>query len=107
MNSGESVVALAVGEGWSAVATSFGLLRVYSSTGIPIMLTCLNGPVVCMCGYLHTLAGIIHENWIRLLCMCVRVCYCLCVCVCMFVCSFVCVLCVCVCERQRILQIFC
>lgn len=58
LNSGESALAVAVGQGWSAVATSHGLLRLFSSTGIPLALLCLKGSVITMVGYAHQLAGI-------------------------------------------------
>ena len=57
LNTGEAALAVAVGEGWSAVATSLGLLRLFSSTGIPIALVTLKGPIVTMVGYVHQLAG--------------------------------------------------
>lgn len=57
LNSGESALAVAVGQGWSAVATSHGLLRLFSSTGIPLALLCLKGSVITMVGYAHQLAG--------------------------------------------------
>lgn len=49
--SGEAALAVAVGTGWCAIATSKGFLRIFSSTGIQISVTCLTGPVVCLCGY--------------------------------------------------------
>ena len=49
--SGEAVHCVAVGTGWCAVATSRGFLRVFSSTGVQVSITCLTGPVVCLCGY--------------------------------------------------------
>jgi Minichromosome loss protein, Mcl1, middle region len=57
LNSGEAALAVAVGQGWSAVATSHGLLRLFSSTGIPLALLCLKGSVITMIGYAHQLAG--------------------------------------------------
>ena len=57
LNSGESALAVAVGEGWVAVATSSGLLRMFSSTGIPLALTVLRGPIIAMVGYIHQLSG--------------------------------------------------
>ena len=66
-----------MGEGWSAVATSQEVLRLYSSTGIPLALVSLKGAVVAMVGYIHQLAGR-------------RMSVCVCVCVCLIVCLFVC-----------------
>jgi Minichromosome loss protein, Mcl1, middle region len=40
-----------------AVATSSGLLRMFSSTGIPLALTALKGPIIAMVGYIHQLSG--------------------------------------------------
>lgn len=57
LDTGEAALAVAVGEGWSAVATSQEELRLFSSTGIPIALISLRGPVVTMVGYIHQLAG--------------------------------------------------
>lgn len=59
LNSGEAALAVAVGQGWSAVATSHGLLRLFSSTGIPLALLCLKGSVITMIGYAHQLAGMV------------------------------------------------
>ena len=71
LNSGEAALAVAVGEGWSAVATSQEVLRLYSSTGIPLALVSLKGAVVAMVGYIHQLAGR-------------RMSVCVCMCVCVF-----------------------
>ena len=57
LNSGEAALAVAVGQGWAAVATSHGLLRLFSSTGIPLALLCLKGSVITLIGYAHQLAG--------------------------------------------------
>ena len=66
-----------MGEGWSAVATSHEVLRLYSSTGIPLALVSLKGAVVAMVGYIHQLAGR-------------RMSVCVCMCVCVFFFFFVC-----------------
>jgi len=50
LSEGEAALAVAVGTGWSAVATSKGFLRIFSSTGVQISITWLKGPVVTMCG---------------------------------------------------------
>ena len=72
LNTGEAALAVAVGEGWSAVATSLGLLRLFSSTGIPIALVSLKGAIVTMVGYVHQLAGTrcmyVHTRILVLVC---------------------------------------
>ena len=56
LNNGEAAVCVAVGCGWSAVATSRGLLRVFSSTGVQLSVTALKAPAVCMCAHEDQLA---------------------------------------------------
>ena len=56
LNNGEAAVCVAVGCGWSAVATSRGLLRVFSSTGVQLSVTALKSPAVCMCAHEDQLA---------------------------------------------------
>jgi len=48
---GEEALALAVGEGWLAVATSRRLLRVFSVAGLQRAVLSLPGPIVCMSGH--------------------------------------------------------
>ena len=57
LNRGEAALSVAVGQGWCAVATSKGLLRVFSSTGIALAILSLKGPVVCLTGLGAQLAG--------------------------------------------------
>lgn len=46
----EKALCVAMGMGWAAVATSKGLLRIFSSTGVQMHLFWLKGPVVTMVG---------------------------------------------------------
>lgn len=48
---GEEALALAVGEGWLAVATSRRLVRLFSVAGLQRAPLSLPGPVVCMAGH--------------------------------------------------------
>ena len=59
---GEAALAVACGEGWCAVATSLGYLRVYSSTGMQLLLVTLKGPVLCMSGHGAELAVYYHTG---------------------------------------------
>ena len=59
---GEAAHAVAVGSGWSAVATSKGFLRIFSSTGYQLSVSWLKGPIVCMCGYGAQLAVITNTS---------------------------------------------
>jgi len=59
---GEAALAVAVGSGWSAVATSKGFLRIFSSTGYQLSVSWLKGPIVCMCGYGAQLAVITNSS---------------------------------------------
>ena len=58
---GEVALAVAVGSGWAAVATSRRLLRIFSSTGLQLSVTWLLGPVLCMTGHADTLAIFYHR----------------------------------------------
>ena len=49
-------------QGWCAVATSLGYLRVYSSTGMQLLLITLKGPVLCMSGHGAELAVYYHTG---------------------------------------------
>lgn len=46
----EKALCVAVGAGWAAVATSKGLLRIFSSTGVQLHVYWLKGPVVTLVG---------------------------------------------------------
>ena len=56
----EEALAVAVGKGWVAVATSKQLLRIFSSTGLQLSTIWLRGPVVSMCGLDSRLAVVYH-----------------------------------------------
>jgi chromosome transmission fidelity protein 4 len=56
----EGVDALAVGSGWVAVATTKGLLRVFSTTGLQLFMSWLKGPVVALVGTGMQLAIVYH-----------------------------------------------
>ena len=60
LEAGEAALAVAVGSGWSAVATSKGFLRIFSSTGYQLSVTWLKGPVVALCGYGAQLAVVVN-----------------------------------------------
>eukprot|EP01038_Epipyxis_sp_PR26KG_P010497 gene10497-14108_t len=59
---GENALAVAVGMGWIAVATSNQLLRVFTSTGVEAYVLCLKGPIVTICGYDSFLGVIYHSG---------------------------------------------
>lgn len=59
---GEAALAVAVGCGWAAVATSIGFLRVFSSTGVQLSVTWLKGPIACLCGYGTQLAVVVNSS---------------------------------------------
>lgn len=46
----EKALCVAVGAGWAAVATSKGLLRIFSSTGVQLHVYWLKGPIVTLVG---------------------------------------------------------
>eukprot|EP01035_Chromulina_nebulosa_P018264 gene18264-23939_t len=48
MADNEDSLAIAVGKGWCATATSKQLLRIFSSTGLQISITLLKGPIVTL-----------------------------------------------------------
>jgi len=58
---GEAVETIAVGSGWVAVATSKQYLRVFSSTGLQLMISWLKGPVVTIVGSGPNLAVLYHS----------------------------------------------
>lgn len=62
LSDGEAALAVAVGQGWLAVATSRCLLYVYSSTGLLCLVTSLPGVVVSMCGSDSLLAVFYHSS---------------------------------------------
>lgn len=62
LSDGEAAVAVAVGKGWVAVATSKDFLRVFSSAGLQIATRVLHGNVVCLAGYDEQLAVIYHAG---------------------------------------------
>ncbi|XP_071476243.1 WD repeat and HMG-box DNA-binding protein 1-like [Diadema antillarum] len=51
MPEGENIKALAVGEGWVAVATDKRLVRLYTTSGIQLQVFSLPGPVVCVAAH--------------------------------------------------------
>lgn len=62
LSDGEAALAVAVGKGWLAVATSRCLLYVYSSAGLLCLVSSLPGVVVSMCGSDHLLAVVHHSS---------------------------------------------
>jgi hypothetical protein len=50
LQEGEKALCVTVGAGWAAVATSKGLLRVFSSTGVQLHVYWLKGPIVTLVG---------------------------------------------------------
>ena len=58
----EVALCVAVGEGWAAVATSKGFLRIFSCTGLQLSVTWLKGPVLCMTGARKSLAIVYHVS---------------------------------------------
>lgn len=62
LSDGEAALAVAVGKGWVAVATSRCLLYVYSSTGLLCLVSSLPGVVVSMCGCDNLLAVVHHSS---------------------------------------------
>lgn len=58
----EKALCVAVGAGWAAVATSKGLLRVFSSTGVQLHVYWLKGPVVTLVGADSQLAVIYNSG---------------------------------------------
>lgn len=59
---GEGAQSVAVGTGWIAVATNRGWLRLFSSTGLQLLVTWLSGPVVALVGSDEHLAIIVNES---------------------------------------------
>eukprot|EP01034_Spumella_vulgaris_P027034 gene27034-33694_t len=58
----EGAVAVAVGRGWIAVATTSKLLRIFSATGLQVKIVHLRGPVVTLVGMDSRLAIIYHSG---------------------------------------------
>eukprot|EP01041_Mallomonas_annulata_P002297 gene2297-4467_t len=58
----EAAQAVAVGAGWTAVATSKRFLRIFSSTGLQLAVMWLKGPVLCMSGNGLRLAVTYHTS---------------------------------------------
>ena len=65
LSDGEAAMAVAVGKGWLAVATSRCLLYVYSSTGLLCLVSSLPGVVVSMCGCDSLLAVVYHSSRLK------------------------------------------
>jgi hypothetical protein len=61
---GERALAVAVGSGFISVATSTNLLRIFSSTGLPLKIVWLSGTPVCLCGLKGQLAVIYQNNYV-------------------------------------------
>ncbi len=61
LSDGEAALAVGVGCGWVAVATSRNLLYIFSSTGMPCATMALQGPVVCLSGHEAQL-GVVYHN---------------------------------------------
>lgn len=59
---GEQVECLAMGSGWSAVATDFGYIRVFSNEGVQRTILCQGTPFVTMAGYENILAVVYHSG---------------------------------------------
>lgn len=60
--SGEAALAVAVGTGWVAVATSKKYLRLFTSTGIQLPMIWLKGPIVSLTGSGNRLAIFYHST---------------------------------------------
>lgn len=58
----EQVECLAMGSGWSVVATDFGYLRAFSNEGIQRNIICHGTPFVTMGGYENLLAVVYHAG---------------------------------------------
>ncbi|XP_076834925.1 WD repeat and HMG-box DNA-binding protein 1 [Brachyhypopomus gauderio] len=59
---GEDVVALCLGQGWAAAATSALLVRLFSISGLQRELLSVPGPVVCMAGHGDQLIIVYHRG---------------------------------------------
>jgi hypothetical protein len=59
---GETVVGVALGRSWIAVATSTNLVRIFSCTGVQLAVTRAAGPVVCITGADQQLAVFYHRG---------------------------------------------
>lgn len=62
LNDGEAVEALACGCGFIAIATSHQFLRIFSTSGLEVSVSWLDGPVLSMVAYQSTLAIVYHSN---------------------------------------------
>ena len=54
--------AIAIGSSWIAVATSANFLRVFSYSGLPLLVCSLEGDIVCMSGSQNQLLIAFHEG---------------------------------------------
>lgn len=59
---GEDVLALCLGQGWVAAATSTMLVRLFSIGGVQREVFSLPGPVVCMAGHGEQLLIVYHRG---------------------------------------------
>lgn len=59
---GEEAVAVTVGSGWAAVASSMQYLRIFSSTGLQLLVSFVKGPVVSLVGCADKLAIFYYEG---------------------------------------------
>ncbi len=64
MAEGEAALAVAVGCGWVAVATSRNLLRIFSSSGLQISVTFLKGQVISIVGAKSRLAVVYYNGFV-------------------------------------------
>lgn len=71
---GEDVMALCLGQGWVAAATSVMLVRLFSIGGVQREVFSLPGPVVCMAGHGEQLLIAYHRG-MNAVCVCVCVSY--------------------------------
>ncbi|KAL0969859.1 hypothetical protein UPYG_G00233310 [Umbra pygmaea] len=60
--SGEDVLAVCLGQGWAAAATSALILRLFSIGGVQKEIFSLSGPVVCMSGHGEQLLIVYHRG---------------------------------------------
>lgn len=51
-----SLQAIAIGDGWVAVATNLNMLRLFTIGGIQLNMLCIPGPVVTMAAHVHKLS---------------------------------------------------
>lgn len=60
--SGESAVAVAVGNSWLAVATDTNNLRIFCLAGTQRQVVAIPGSLVCLAGYKDKLLSIFHRG---------------------------------------------